>query len=65
MTKSTATSAATTVLLADATTAISPLLLCEHLIQVAQEADRAGYAQTASHLVQALERMFDTAPQTH
>lgn len=65
MTKSTAASPATTSRHADATTAISPLLLCEHLIQVAQEADRAGYAQTASRLVQALERMFDTAPQRH
>lgn len=48
-----------------ASAAISPLVLCDHLIQVAQEADRAGYVQTAAHLVEALERMFDTPPQRH
>jgi hypothetical protein len=48
-----------------ATAALSPLVLCDHLIQVALEADRAGYVQTAAHLMEALERMFDTPAQHH
>lgn len=44
---------------------ISPLMLCDHLIQVAQEADEAGYVQTAAHLVALVDRMFDTAPHHH
>ena len=44
---------------------VSPLMLCDHLLQVAQEADKAGYAQTAAHLVALVDRMFDTAPQRH
>ena len=44
---------------------VSPLVLCDHLIQVAQEADRAGYSETAAQLVAALERMFDSPPQHH
>lgn len=44
---------------------VSPLVLCDHLIQVAQEADRAGYVQTAAHLVELVEHMFDTLPQRH
>lgn len=50
---------------ATSSTAVSPLVLCDHLIQVAQEADRAGYAETAAQLVAALERLFDTPPQRH
>lgn len=38
---------------------VSPLMLCDHLIQVAQEADQAGYLQTAAHLVALVDRMFD------
>jgi hypothetical protein len=41
---------------------VSPLMLCDHLIQVAQEADQAGYVQTAAHLVALVDRMFDVAP---
>lgn len=44
---------------------VSPLMLCDHLIQVAQEADEAGYVQTAAHLVALVDRMFDSAPQRH
>lgn len=44
---------------------VSPLMLCDHLIQVAQEADRAGYIQTAAHLVALVDRMFDVPPQRH
>lgn len=44
---------------------ISPLMLCDHLIQVAQEADQAGYVQTAAHLVALVDRLFDAAPQRH
>lgn len=44
---------------------ISPLMLCDHLIQVAQEADEAGYVQTAAHLVALVDRMFDSAPHRH
>lgn len=44
---------------------VSPLVLCDHLIQVAQEADRAGYVQTAAHLVTLVNHMFDTPPKHH
>lgn len=46
-------------------TKISPLMLCDHLIQVAQEADEAGYVQTAAHLVALVDRMFDGSPHRH
>ena len=42
----------------------SPLLLCDHLITLAQEADRAGYPNTASHLVALVDGMFDE-PRLH
>lgn len=48
-----------------ATAPISALVLCDRLIQVAQDADRAGYSQTASHLVALVDRMFDIPPQRH
>lgn len=44
---------------------ISPLVLCERLIQVAQEAESAGYVQTAAHLVALVDRMFDAPPNRH
>jgi hypothetical protein len=44
---------------------ISPLMLCDHLIQSAQEADKAGYVQTASHLVALVDGLFDAAPPHH
>jgi hypothetical protein len=44
---------------------ISALILCDRLIQVAQDADRAGYSQTASHLVALVDHMFDGPPQRH
>lgn len=37
----------------------SPLVLCDHMISLAQEADRAGYPATASHLVALLDRVFE------
>lgn len=42
----------------------SPLLLCDHLIALAQEADRAGYPNTAAHLVALVHGMFDE-PRLH
>jgi len=39
--------------------ASSPLMLCDHLISLAQEADRAGYPGTAGHLVALLDQMFE------
>ena len=42
----------------------SPLLLCDHLIALAQEADRAGYPNTAGHLVALVDGMFDE-PRLH
>lgn len=51
-----------------ATAAVAPvsaLVLCDRLIQAAQDADRAGYSQTAAHLVALVERMFDTPPRRH
>ena len=44
--------------------ATSPLLLCDHLIALAQEADRAGYPNTAAHLVALVDGMFDE-PRLH
>ncbi len=44
---------------------ISALVLCDRLIQAAQDADRAGYSQTAAHLVALVDRMFDIPPQRH
>ncbi len=40
----------------------SPLMLCDHLITLAQEADRAGYRATAGHLVGLVDRMFEERP---
>lgn len=37
----------------------SPLLLCDHLIALAQEADLAGYPNTAAHLVALVDGMFE------
>lgn len=37
----------------------SPLVLCDHLISLAQEADRAGYKTTAGQLVALVNRVFD------
>lgn len=37
----------------------SPLLLCDHIIALAQEADLAGYPTTAAHLVALVDGMFD------
>ena len=42
----------------------SPLLLCDHLIALAQEADLAGYPNTAAHLVALVNGMFDE-PRLH
>ena len=39
--------------------AASPLVLCDHLITLAQEADRAGYPATAGHLVALVDRVFE------
>ena len=44
---------------------VSPLVLCDRLIQVAQEADSAGYVQTAAQLVALVDRMFDAPPNHH
>lgn len=41
---------------------VSPLVLCDQLIQVAQDADRAGYPSTAAGLVALVDRMFDAPP---
>lgn len=42
----------------------SPLLLCDHLIALAQEADRTGYPTTAAHLIALVDGMFDE-PRLH
>ena len=44
--------------------AASPLMLCDRLITLAQEADRAGFAGTARHLVQLAQSVFDE-PRRH
>lgn len=40
----------------------SPLLLCDSLISLAQQADRAGYPVTAHHLALLAETMFEERP---
>ncbi len=37
----------------------SPLVLCDRLITLAQEADRAGFAVTAEHLVSLAHTMIE------
>ncbi len=37
----------------------SPLVLCDRLISLAQDADRAGFLVTADHLVQLAHSMFE------
>ena len=37
----------------------SPLVLCDRLISLAQDADRAGFAVTAEHLVHLAHTMFE------
>ena len=40
----------------------SPLMLCDRLLTLAQEADRAGYAVTAEHLLMLAETVFEEKP---
>lgn len=40
-------------------TTASPLVLCDRLISLAQEADRAGHPGTASQLVHLAHTVFD------
>jgi hypothetical protein len=42
--------------------AISPMALSDRLITLAKDADLAGYAITAEHLVQLAITIFDEAP---
>ena len=37
----------------------SPLVLCDRLLTLAQDADRAGYAVTAEHLLQLAYTVFE------
>ncbi len=37
----------------------SPLVLCDRLISLAQDADRAGFVMTAEHLVILAHSMFE------
>jgi hypothetical protein len=40
----------------------SPLVLCDHLLTLAQQAERAGYPGTAARLVGLAESMFRERP---
>ena len=40
--------------------AVSPLVLADRLLTLAQDADRAGYPETASNLVQVMYSVLDT-----
>ena len=40
----------------------SPLVLCDRLISLAKDADRAGFKTTAAHLVELIEEMFEEKP---
>jgi hypothetical protein len=37
----------------------SPLMLCDRLLTLAQDADRAGYAATAEHLLELADAVFE------
>ena len=37
----------------------SPLMLCDRLLTLAQDADRAGYASTAEHLLHLAHTVFE------
>ena len=41
---------------------VSPLVLADRLISLAQDADRAGYAQSATHLLGLAYAVFDETP---
>ena len=41
---------------------VSPLVLADRLITLAQDADRAGYPQSATHLLGLAYAVFDEAP---
>lgn len=46
--------------------AASPLILCDRLISLAQEADRAGHIETATHLIELAYSVFDEKkPRAH
>ena len=38
---------------------VSPLLIADRLISLAQDADRAGYSATAERLIRLVNRVFD------
>ena len=40
----------------------SPLMLCDRLLTLAQDADRAGFAVTAEHLLELVETVFEEKP---
>ena len=40
----------------------SPLVLCDRLISLAEDTDRAGLKTTAAHLVELIEEMFEEKP---
>ena len=40
----------------------SPLILCDRLIALAEQAGRAGYAATAEHLVHLAHSVFEERP---
>ena len=42
---------------------ISPLILADRLISMAQDADRAGFRETATRLLSLIDAVFDEAPQ--
>lgn len=42
---------------------VSPLMLADRLITLAQDADRAGYVAAASHLIGLAYAVFDETPQ--
>jgi hypothetical protein len=37
----------------------SPLVLCDRLISLAQDADRAGLTATAAHLMELIDELFE------
>ncbi len=48
-----------------AQTAVSPLLLADRLITLAQDADRAGMRDAASRLVRLAHRVCEERPRTY
>jgi len=49
----------------DSTAPISPLVLADRLIALAEDADRAGLRKAAGHIIRLAERVCEERPRPH